>query len=193
MTAKTKSLISKCTTLGLAAIAFVGVFAATSFAAGTAEPSGGTLTDFLDPFVQAFRDGHYLYAGSLALAASVAIVRRYGGDRVPWFHTRQGSMTLVLAGAFFATLAARLAGGVELTRAIAWDATCVAVGAAGGYAAVAALVIDPIVRPLVEKSKYAAPLKALLYFFDVQAAAEPPADESADPDKPAGAPAPPAP
>lgn len=157
-------LVGALAVLGAGSLAFT----ATAHAASVAEPSDGSLWDLLSPLLEAFKSGRYAYAGSIALVAAVALTRKYAGDLVPWFHTDRGGATLALLGSFGATLMVRLAAPTAaLTASMAWDAFMIAFIAAGGYAMVKKLVIEPIVAPLVEKfPRLAYPLNLLLWFFD---------------------------
>jgi hypothetical protein len=153
---------------GAALAALASVFLGTSVAASAAEPADGSLLDLFSPVKDAFAEGRYAYAGSLALVLGVAVARRYGGARFPWLHTKQGSAALVMLGSFAATMSARLAtAGATFAPSMLWDAFCVGAGAAGGYAALKALVVDPYLAPLAERYPRAgAPLKMILWVFE---------------------------
>lgn len=152
----------------MAAAALVMSFTATARAAAAVEPSDGSVLDLLQPLLEAFKSGRYAYAGSIVLVVAVALTRKYLGDRVAWLHTDRGSATLTVAGSFGATLAVRLAApSAVLTSSMAWDALVIAAIAAGGYAMIKKLVVEPLLGPLVAKyPTYAAPLKLILWFFD---------------------------
>lgn len=141
-------------------------FTATAFAAGQVEPDDGSLFDVLRPIYAAFHSGQYVYAGSLALVLSCALVKRYGGDRWPALHGDVGGSLLALATAFGASLTATLAGGAQPTWAMAWNALTIAAGAAGGYALVKKLLVVPLLLPLAAKyPKLGALLSPLLWIF----------------------------
>lgn len=165
MTAKAKSVLQKVGALALLVAFFLVAFKATSVAAGAAEPADGSLLDLLRPVYDAFAHDDYWYAGSLALAVACALARKYGGDHVPWFRSAAGTATLLLLGSFGASLSTKLVGGVDLTGAMAWDATKIAFYAAGGYAILKALVVDPLLVPLAERYPKLAPVVGLLTFF----------------------------
>ena len=128
--------------------AFVLTFSATAHAAAAVTPADGSLWDLLTPVLEAFRSGHYLYAGSVALVAAVALVRRYLEPRYAWLGTDAGAAGLVLAGSFGATLAATLSDGQEATWGMAGRALAIAFGAAGGYSAFKALIVGPYLKHL---------------------------------------------
>lgn len=147
--------------------AFLAANVATALAATQVDAGEGALIDALSPVYQAFASGDYWYAGSLVLVVAAATARRFLGDYVAFLRTEAGTWVLLFAGSFGATLSARLAGPGEMSWSLAWDATKIALCASGGYAAFKALVVVPVMRPLVERfPRLASPLKLLTAMFD---------------------------
>ena len=128
--------------------AFVLTFSATAHAAAAVTPADGSLWDLLTPVLDAFRSGHYLYAGSVALVLGVALTRRYLEPKYAWLGTDAGAAGLVLAGSFGATLAATLSDGQSGSWTLVGRALGIAFGAAGGYAVLKATVIGPYLKHL---------------------------------------------
>ena len=133
----------------LVAVAAYFSFSGVAVAANAVDPADGS-TDVAKAIYDAFAGGHKAYAASLTLVIVVALARKYLGGRWKWMHTDAGSTIMVLAGAYGTALSASLAGGGPVTLHAAWSALVVAFGAAGGYAAVKRLVIEPLAPYLPE-------------------------------------------
>ena len=149
------------------ALAFLVSFTATAHAATVITPPDGTLWDLLQPVLDAFQHGSYVYAGSLALVVAVAIIRRYAAPKQPWFSTDAGAGLLTLLASFGATLAATLPGGIAFEWVMAWHALEIAFGAAGGYTLVKHLIISPYIRHLSAKGPdwLHVPMSWILWIF----------------------------
>lgn len=138
-------------------------FSATALAAGAATPTDqSTLGELVRAVAEAFRGGQYAFAGSLALVLAVAATRKYGSKRVPWLASDMGGAMLTLVGAFGASMAATLSGGASPSWHMAWTATGIAVSAAGGYALIKKLAVDPLLASAWYKEKAPAWLRACL-------------------------------
>lgn len=150
--------------LVLSAIGLVS-FGATAFAAGEALPADSSALDLLSPVWQAFAHGNYLYAGCLTVVLAVAVCKKYG-----WVHSEKGMVGLTFAGAMSATLASSAAAGT-LSGGMVWSAFKIAAGAAGGYAVIKTLLVDPYLRPLQAKLPAWAqmPLSLIFFVFDKKA------------------------
>jgi hypothetical protein len=157
----------------LIVLVFLGIvtFGATAFAAtaatGTADSS--SLLDLLKPVFDAFNGGHYAFAAALLVVALVALVKRCFGDKVPVLHSDAGGSLLAPVTAAAAALATGLgAPGAHVTTDLLKSALLVGAGAAGGYAVIKNLLIDPVLKPLAAKAPaWAQPIFALVfYFFD---------------------------
>jgi len=151
----------------LAAIALVS-FGATAFAAGTAVSStdSSSLLDLLKPVFDAFSGGHYAYAAALLVVAAVALAKRYLSED-GFFHTNAGgSLLALLAAAALAISSALAAPGAHVTLALLKSALLVGVGAAGGYAVLKNLLVDPILVPLSKKAPaWAQPIFTVLFLI----------------------------
>lgn len=163
------------TTVGLVS------FSATAFAADAVTPADSTsLLDLLKPVYEAFSGGHYAYAAALGVVVLVALVKRYLAPKFPWLNSDAGGSAMALLAAFGTALASALAApGATVSLAVLESALLVGVGAAGGYAVIKNLIIDPILVPLEAKApNWAKPILALvLWIFDKGQAA---LDESVD-------------
>lgn len=147
------------------------VFGATGFAADVATPAGDntSLLDLLKPVVEAFSGGHYAYAAALGTIVIVALIKRYAGDKYKWFHSDAGGTALALLGAMGAAMAASLgAPGASVTLGMLKSALLVGVGAAGGFAVIKALIIEPLIKPLEAKAPaWSRPIfDLILWIFD---------------------------
>lgn len=143
-------------------LVFFFVFTGLAFAANSAVPEDGSLLDLLKPVYEAFTSGHYLYAGSLSVVLLVAILRRYGSNKLPWFGSDEGGAVLTLVGSFAGAIATSLAGGSPVSLTMAWTALSIAVGAAGGYVLIKKLVVDRLTRSQWYQEKAPAWMKSLL-------------------------------
>lgn len=170
--------------LGLIAVCVLS-FSATAHAAGAVTPADGSLLDYLTPVINAFRDGSYLYAGSIALVGAVAVFRRYAPRYWPsaaeWSATDAGGAILTLIGAFGASMAAALLNSNDaFTWPIAWHSLQIAAGAAGGYAIIKAVIIKPYLLKLADKGPQWLhyPMQVILWVFQ-ETGKEPSASEQA--------------
>lgn len=152
-------------------LGFLGIFTATAFAANAVAPSPDDTYALLKAVVDAFTHGQKLYAGMLGLVAVVALVKKVApkwkklDDLV---HTDIGGSALTLVGSFALAMATTLATGGSPRWQMAKAALYIAIGAAGGYALVKRLLIDPVLRPFAAKCPaWTQPLFAVVfYIFD---------------------------
>lgn len=138
-----------------------------ALAANAVDPSDGSL-DVAKSVYNALTGGHYAYAGALLVILVVALVKRYLGPKITWLHSDAGGATLALAGATATATAAGLAGGGPMTFALVKTSLLVGVGAAGGYAMIKSLIIEPLLKPLQSKlPAWAQPVFSMvLWIFD---------------------------
>ncbi len=152
----------------VAILAFLGVFAATAFAATAVVPAGDTSwVDMLRPVYDAFAHGQKLYAGMLALVLAVSLAKKYAPDK--WgLHSDIGGALVTLAGSFGTAMVTSLAGGVTFHWVMVKTASMIAVGAAGGYSLIKKLIVEPFLRPYAAKAPawLKAPLAMILWIFD---------------------------
>ena len=125
------------------------MFTGTAMAANAVDPQDGSL-DLARAVYDAMAGGHYAFAMAIVLVLVTSLVRKYGGERWKVLHTDQGAASLVLVGSFGSSLMAMLAGGGDPTPHMFWSSLAVAFGAAGGYAALKKLVIEPLAPRLPE-------------------------------------------
>ena len=145
--------------------ALVLATSATAFAAGAASPQDGNLVDSAKLIWEAATGHHWWLAASLALVAGVAAFKHYApGKAGEWARGDKGGPILVLIGAFGGALATGLAasGTDALSLSMAWAALQVAAGAAGGYALIKNLVVDPLLKSKWYQDKAPAWLRAIL-------------------------------
>lgn len=157
--------------LGLIAVCLIS-FSATAHAAGAVTPADGSLLDYLTPVLAAFRDGSYLYAGSIALVVAVAIFRRYTPSYWPsasdWGATDAGGAVLTIIGAFGGSMVAALATDHDaFTWPLAWHSLEIAFGAAGGYTVLKHVLIEPYLVKFAGKGPawLHYPMQAVLWIF----------------------------
>lgn len=162
MTKHIKSFLSMLTIPLLLLVAF----GATSFAAGSATPEDGSLLDLLTPIWEAATGKHWWLAGSLALVASVTAMKKYApaGRLRNFVDSAPGVSLILLVGSFAGAVATGLvaAGTDAITPSMAWAAFQVAIGAAGGYAIIKSLLVDPLLASEWYKTKAPAWLKGIL-------------------------------
>lgn len=137
-------------------------FTATAFAitatAGDAVAAAATtdessILDLARPVYEAFANHQFALMGSLLVILVVALVKRYLGDKIAWLHSDAGGSALALVGAAATALAAGLVTpGSHLSFDLFKSALLVGVTAAGTYAVLKNLVIDPILKPLARKA-----------------------------------------
>ena len=165
--------MSRITFIALTVLAVVVSFQGVAAAAAVADPSAQAVPDLLAMLYAAVTGGQWYYAASISLVALVALARKYGGDRFPFFHTDQGAALLVLLGSFGGMMVSNLADHAAPTWGMVSTAFGIAFGAAGGYAMVKTLIVLPYLVPL--RGHLPAPLswllEGVLYFFDHSPAA----------------------
>lgn len=167
--------MSKLVTVIACALAAFFAFGATSFAAGAAASSDASVWDLARSAYDAVAHGQYAFAAATALVLAVAAARKYGAPRWPWLRSDAGAISMTLFGALGGAFATAVAAGTAPSWGLAWIAVKIAFGAAGGYAAVKKLLIDPIVKPHVDEAPiWLRPiLKVLVWAFDHAPAANP--------------------
>lgn len=143
---------------------FLGVFTTgAAFAAtGAALPDDASAIDLIRPVIDAFKGGDYPFAASLSIVLLVALIRRYGTGRIPFFGTERGAALLAFVGSFAGAMSAGLSGDGEFSRHLAFTALNVALGATGGYMAVKAFLIEPLLKSKFYQEKAPAWLKSIL-------------------------------
>ncbi len=177
-------LAMKCRTL-LAFIASLTVLLwATAAAAQGVDPTVAdtSLLDLLRPVYEAFSSGRYALTGALIVVVLTALVKRYLGNRISWLHSDAGGSAMALVASAASALAAGLvAPGATITLSLLERALGVGVTAAGGYAILKNLVIDPILRPLAAKAPgWLQPVfQVVLWVFDHPATDPVPVAEAA--------------
>jgi hypothetical protein len=140
-------------------------FTATAFAAGAASPPDGNLLDSLKEIWLAATGHHWWLAASAALVAGVAAFKKYApGKARDWSHTDMGATLLLLLGSFGGALFTGLAatGTDAISADLVWAALKVAVGAAGGYAMIKNLLVDPLLKSKWYQEHAPAWLRAIL-------------------------------
>ncbi len=132
------------------------VFTATGFAADAvldATAPQSSLLDLLKPVYNAFAGGHYAYAAALAVIVMVALVKRYLGGSIPWLHTDLGGSAMALIASSATAVSAGLAApGAVVSFGLMKTALLVGIGAAGGFAMIKNLIIEPLLKPLEAKA-----------------------------------------
>lgn len=108
---------------------------------------GDELLELAKPVLEALLAGQYAYAVALALVLAVALLRRYGGSRYPILASRKAAPWLVMTASLFGAAATALGTGASLSLAMLWSATTVAVGAAGSYS-----LLKAILMPLEDRA-----------------------------------------
>lgn len=133
-------------TAGLASIGvFILAFTATAHASQAVAPDDGSLLDLARPIFDQVMAGHYIAATALALVFCVALAKRYAPGRVGDFiHSDPGGALATLLMAFGGALATATMGGAPWTWGMLWAALTVAFAAAGGYALIKKLIVEPI-------------------------------------------------
>jgi hypothetical protein len=117
------------------------------------QPQDVSWGDLLRPIYDAFAGGRYQLMGALAVVLLVAVVKRVFGPKVSWLHSDAGGTGMALVGAVASALAAGLvAPGASITFSLLKASLVVGVTAAGGYAVLKNLLIDPVLRPLAAKT-----------------------------------------
>jgi hypothetical protein len=152
--------------LPLAILTFLAAFFGTAYAAeATVDPNAGSL-DIAKSIYEAFTGHHYAYAGALGLMLGIALVKRYLGPKISWLHSDVGGTSLALGGAFATALVAALAGGGSVTLDMLKTSLLVGIGAAGGYAVLKKLIVEPLLKPLAAKAPaWAQPIFSLIFWI----------------------------
>jgi hypothetical protein len=103
----------------------------------------------------------------LALVLAVAAAKRYAPGKVgAWMATDVGGTATTLVMSFAGALATTLSTGGGVTWAMAKSAGLIAVGAAGGYAMIKKLVIEPFLKPLSKKAPaWAQPIFQIVFWI----------------------------
>ncbi len=179
MTKITKSVLSRVAAVLGVAFLFLLSFRAVSFAAGEAASSDGSLLEQARPIYETIMAGHYLAAAALALAFSVALAKRYApGKAGAFLDTDVGGTLATLAMAFFGAAATSLAayqGFDGFSVGMLFASAKIAAMAAGGYALIKKLIVEPF-RASSWYAKSPAWFKAALqlgmWMFDKRAASE---------------------
>lgn len=143
-------------------LVFLGVFTSAALAAGATIPQDGSAFDLVRPVIDAFKGGDYPFAASLAVVLIVALARRYGSSRIPFLGTERGAALLAFVGSFAGAMAAGLDGDGSFSQQLLLTAVNVALAATGGYMAVKAFVITPILASKWYQDKAPSWLKSIL-------------------------------
>lgn len=152
----------------LLVLGFLG-FYTTASAATAVSGDDASIVDLTRPVYDAFENHQYGLMVCLLVILLVAFVKRYLGDKVPFLHTDTGGSLLVLVGAMATAAGAGLATpGAHVTLTLLKTALMVGVTAAGGFAMLKNLLVDPILKPLAAKAPaWMQPLFSVLFFaFD---------------------------
>jgi hypothetical protein len=130
-------------------LSFTGVAHAATAVTGD-DPS---VMDVIRPVYQAFANHQYSLMVMLLIVALVALTKKYLGDVVPWLHTNAGGSTLVLIGSWaLAMTTGLITPEATITLALVKGSLLAAIATAGGWVTLKNLVVDPFLKPLVEKS-----------------------------------------
>ena len=146
-------------------------FGATSFAADAATPDdGSSLLDLMKPAYEAFSGGHYAMGAALAVVLIVAVIKKYAGTASKFgkfVHSDAGGSLLALVTATAAAMGTALAApGATITCSLLKTAGLVGVGAAGGYAMLKNLIVEPLLKPLAAKAPaWSQPIFALVFWI----------------------------
>lgn len=149
-------------------LAFLGFFSAAHAATAVASDDA-SIVDLARPVYDAFLNHQYGLMVCLLVILVVALMKRYLGDKIPFLHTDTGGSILVLVGATATAAGAGFATpGAHFTLALMKSALLVGITAAGGFAMLKNLLVDPILKPLAAKAPaWAQPLFSVLFFaFD---------------------------
>lgn len=150
--------------LVLAAVSLLG-FSTTALAAQAATGEEASLLELARPVYEAFAAGQIDLGLMLAVVLVTALLTRYA----PWDWIRgdAGGAALVLVGSSATAIAAGLATPeASITASLVWSGLKFGVVAAGGYAVIKKLVIEPILRPLAAKAPaWLQPVFALVFWI----------------------------
>lgn len=153
-------------------LAFLLSFTGAAFAADSVTPSDGTLLDLAQPIYAAFAGGHYALCACLAVVVLVGVLKRYsplGPKATAWLHSDMGGVLAALVTSTATACAAALAApGAHLTLGLLETALLIGVGAAGGYAALKNVVVEPILLKIQARmpAQLQWVLGSVLWIFD---------------------------
>lgn len=147
-----KRLVHPLLSLSVLVLIFLAVFAGTSHAAALASGDESSLLDLGKPVLDALISGKPGLAAALALVLAAGAAGRYAGKQWAWFNGSAGRALIVLVGSFGGAAAVAITGGAGWSLALGWKALGVAASAAGGYSLIKALIVEPLLRPLVAKA-----------------------------------------
>lgn len=136
----------------LLALVFVATFAGVAHAAAAADGTESGLVDLAKPVLDALLGGKPGLAAALALVLLAGAAGRYAGAKWAWFNSSAGRASIVLVGSFGGAAAVAIGGGAAWSLGLAWKALGVAASAAGGYSLLKALIVEPLLRPLIGKA-----------------------------------------
>lgn len=159
-------------TAGIAALVlFLFTFSATAFAAGEVTPTDGSLVDLARPIFDQVMAGHWIAASALALVFVVAVAKRYApGKAGEFLHTDAGGSLATLLMSFGSALGLATVGGAPWTWGMLVTAMTVAFAAAGGYALIKKLIVEPLTKSAWYNTKAPLWLKSalsiVLWMFD---------------------------
>lgn len=168
--------------LSLLFLALFG-FAFTAHAATVVVADDASILDWARPVYEAFAAHQWSLTGALLVVFLAAVVKRYLGDKIAFLHTNAGGSLLALVMATATAVSAGLVTpGASITLGLLKTALLVGVTAAGGYAVLKNLLVDPVLKPLVAKLPMWAQTLAnlVLFAFDHGTSGTPPAVATAE-------------
>lgn len=149
-------------------VMFIVSFFGTSVAFAQVPPEAG-VSDLVKPVFDAVMQGHFALAGALLLILTVAVLRKYGIKKWPFFATDTGGTLLALVASFGGALATTLGAGVSLSWGVLASALGVAATASGGYTLIKRLAI-PMLKMLPKSLQK--PLSLIYWIFESPKIAE---------------------
>lgn len=127
-------------------------FGGTAFAATTVIGDDTSFLDLARPVYEAFANHQYSLMAMLLVVLVTALVKRYLGDKIAFLHSDAGGAITALVMSFATAMAAGLVTpGATITFSLLKTAVLVGVGAAGAYALLKNLLVDPFLKPLANK------------------------------------------
>lgn len=145
-------IVSKVTKIAALVVLGFASFSLTAHAANVVAPDDSNfLVDALKSVYDAISTHQWSLTGALAIIYLVAVIKRYLGDKVAFLHSDAGGSLLALVGAVGTALATSLTPGAHLTPDLLLKALQAGVAAAGGYAILKNLLVDPVLKPMVAK------------------------------------------
>lgn len=150
------------TTIVLAALCGLLVFAGTALAAGEVTPDDGTLLDLARPVFAQITSGNYLGAAAFTLVLAVALVKRYSGagNFGRLVHSNVGGLLTTFLMAFFGAIGTATLASASWSWAMLRAAGGVGFIAIGGYTA-AKILYSSLVEWSWFKTKAPAWLRAV--------------------------------